>query len=221
MSSKLKLTQSRNNWKSKAIGYANEARYLRRENKRLKKRLKEIKKELGTTKEKCNHMMKKCEEVEKQACKNIIPINNKEKLVYIALQLFLIANISFRAVPRVLHVIGGYLGLPKPPCTQTIINWVMRLSIARIQNARSNIDYQIADRFSNGHICLIDTSIGLGVGKILTVLFLDARHHVRGEGAPTLQNVTCVGVSVADTWNGETIAVFLQKIIDAVGMPVA
>jgi hypothetical protein len=102
-------------------------------------------------------------------------------------------------------VIGGYLGLQKPPCTQTIINWVMRLSIARIQNAGSNLDYQMTAPFSNGCICLIDISIGLGVGKILTALFLDARHHILNEKAPTLQNVTCVGVSVADTWNGETI----------------
>ena len=113
-------------------------------------------------------------------------------------------------------MIGDYLGLQKPPCPQTIINWVMRLSIARIQNAGSNIDFQTADRFSNGHLCLIDISIGLGVGKILTVLFLYASHHVLGGKAPahTLQNVTCVGVSVADTWNGETIVeakVFARK----------
>ena len=98
MSSKSKLTQSRNNWKYKAIEYANEARYLRRENKRLKTRLKEIKKELGAKINTCNQIRKKCKEVEKQADKNVVPINNKEKLVYVALQLFLIANIGFRAV---------------------------------------------------------------------------------------------------------------------------
>ena len=241
MNSKSKLTQSLHSWKEKAIERANEVRYLRKENKRLsvqlkeiKRKLKEIKKELDATKEECNQAQKKYEETkkelfelklkeqnEKEVCKNIVPINNKEELVYIALQLFLIANISFRAVSRVLHVIGGYLGLQKPPCTQTIINWVMRLSIARIQNAGKIIDSQMTDRFSNGYICLIDISIGLGVGKILTVLFLNARHHILNDEAPTLQNVTCVGVSVADTWTGETIAVFLQKIIDTMGMPVA
>lgn len=221
MSSKWKLTQSLYNWKKKAIEYANEARYLRKENNRLKKRLKEIKKELGITKEQLNQTRKKYEETEKEVSKNIATINSKKELVYIALQLFLIANINFRAVSRVLNVIGSYIGLQKPPCPQTIINWVMRLSIARIQNVGSNIDSQMIDPFSNGHICLIDTSIGLGVGKILTVLFLDAKHHFFNEQAPTLQNVICVGVSVADTWTGETIAVFLQKIIDAVGMPIA
>ena len=40
---------------------------------------------------------------------------------------------------------------------------------------------------SNGFIWLIDISIGLGVGKILTVLALDAHHHCKNSGAPTFR----------------------------------
>jgi hypothetical protein len=103
-----------------------------------------------------------------------------------------------------------------------IINWVNRLSIARIQNspllAGSQID---SKKFSNGFVCIIDTSIGLGSGKILPVLALDINHHIRNEGAPNLQDVYCVAVSVSVSWTGEAIADFLQKVFAIIGWPVA
>lgn len=68
---------------------------------------------------------------------------------------------------------------------------------------------------------MIDTSIGLGTGKILAVLALDARHHQHIPSAPGLQNVRCVAVSVASTWTGDTIAAFLRRVIAIVGRPVA
>ncbi len=75
--------------------------------------------------------------------------------------------------------------------------------------------------FSNDSIFMIDTSIGLGSGKILAVLALDMKHHVRNEGAPNLQNIRCVAVSVAVSWTGESIANFLEKIIAVIGRPAA
>jgi hypothetical protein len=138
------------------------------------------------------------------------------------LQLFLISRISFRAIPRVLGVVSEYFGIKKIPCTQTVINWVNRLSISRIKYAHQMTTVNVTnDPFSNGFICLIDISIGLGAGKILTVLFLDAQHHKYHTSAPTLKDAHCVGVSVANSWNGETIANFLQKIIAVMGRPAA
>jgi hypothetical protein len=212
MSIKSKLQQSRNKWKEKAVERANTERYLRKENSRIKKERDHYKKELNKAKQ----------QIKKESCKNISPVHDKEELVYIALQLFLIARISFRAVSRVLQVLSGYLGLSKIPSTQTLINWITRLSIARIQKAGQLVNWPtIQDPFSNGFICIIDISIGLGTGKILTVLFLDAQHHRWHEGAPTLEHVNCVAVAVADSWTGETIADFLQKVIATLGRPLA
>ena len=53
----------------------------------------------------------------------------------VTLELFVRARIGFRAVSRVLGVLAAPLGLPKAPCPQTVINWVTRLSIARLQDA--------------------------------------------------------------------------------------
>jgi hypothetical protein len=55
----------------------------------------------------------------------------------------------------------------------------------------------------------------------MTVLALDARHYACNAGAPSLQHVSCVAVSVADTWTGESIAALLQRVIATIGRPVA
>ncbi len=76
--------------------------------------------------------------------------------------------------------------------------------------------------FTNGFILILDASIGMGKGKIMTVLALDANHYLHNPGvAPSLQHVQCVAVSVADTWTGETIAELLEKVIAKIGMPIA
>ena len=75
--------------------------------------------------------------------------------------------------------------------------------------------------FTNGLIWIIDISIGLGCGKILTVLAVDAHHHQLESGAPTLHHVRCIGVAVAASWNGDTIADFLKRLIAVMGRPAA
>lgn len=68
---------------------------------------------------------------------------------------------------------------------------------------------------------MIDTSIALGTGKILTVLALDAHHHQLAPDAPDFQNVHCIAVSVADSWKGESIADLLKRLIGVIGRPAA
>ena len=75
--------------------------------------------------------------------------------------------------------------------------------------------------FSNGLIWIIDVSIGLGSGKIVAVLALDAQHHHLIQAAPSLAQVRCLAVSVADSWTGETIADVLKRLIAQMGRPAA
>lgn len=207
-----KLKHSRTNWKSKSRKYGKKARYLERQISRIKKERNAYKKAVRKIKK----------QLEQEIKNNTRHVENKEELIYVALQLFLVARIGFRAVSRVFKVLGDFLGVEKAPCAQTIINWVTRLSLTRIQDSFDLIGSQIhTGRSSNGFIWILDASIGLGSGKILTVLALDVNHHGQNEDAPTLKNVHCIGVSVASTWTGETIADFLQKIIATLGKPVA
>jgi hypothetical protein len=146
----------------------------------------------------------------------------KVDVVLLALQLFLVARIGFRAVSRVLSLLAWALGIKNAPCPQTIINWVMRLSIVRIEAARTLKGLPLSQApFTNGLIWMLDISIGLGTGKILAVLALDAHHHRLAPGALTLEHVRCLGVSVADAWTGETIADVLGRLIAQMGRPAA
>ena len=124
----------------------------------------------------------------------------KVNVVFLALQLFFVARIGFRAVSRVLSLLAWALGIKKAPCPQTIINWVMRLAIVRIESARMLKGLPLRQApFTNGLIWMLDISIGLGTGKMLAVLAVDAHHHQRTPGALALEHVHGSGVSVADS----------------------
>ena len=99
MSTKSKLRLSRGKWKQKAIERGVTARYQRKENVRIKKERDKYKKEAKEAKIR----------LEKELRKNSQHVRNKADTVYIALQLFLVARIGFRAVSRVLNVLGSYL----------------------------------------------------------------------------------------------------------------
>jgi hypothetical protein len=204
------MRRSRNKWKGTAGKRAGTIRYQRKENRRVKKERDKYKRDARKARA----------ELEKERRKNSAVIHNKEDLVYISLQLFLVAGIGFRAVSRVLKVLGDSLGLAKAPCAQTIINWVMRLSISRIRNAGRHAGTLIPGAPpSNGLVCIIDISIGLSGEKILGAIFLNANHHALNEGAPTLQDIVCAAVAVAESWTGETVAGFLQRMIALMGKP--
>src|SRR2546425_8013770 len=59
----------------------------------------------------------------------------KVDLVWLALQLFLVARIGFRAVSRVLSLLAWAPGIKKAPFPPTIIQLVIRLPIVRIELA--------------------------------------------------------------------------------------
>ncbi len=53
------------------------------------------------------------------------------------------------------------------------------------------------------------------------MLAIDAPHHHRTLGAPSLEHARGLGVSVADSWTGDTIAALLGRLIARVGRPAA
>lgn len=209
MSQQSKVKQSRQQWKQKAKERAEQNRYLRKERERLrherdlaKQALKEAKKHLRQNEAR--------------------PAILKAQRVWLALTLFAGARISFRAVSRVLYTLADRLGIGKAPCPQTVINWVMRLSIVRMQSIKllqGAASHLIP--FTNGLIWMMDTSITLGTGKLLSVLALDARHYQLAGCAPGFQHVRCVAVAVSPSWSGERLAAVLERVISVVGRPAA
>ncbi|MBC8548708.1 MAG: hypothetical protein H8D23_03565 [Candidatus Brocadiales bacterium] len=216
MSDKYKLNRSRDGWKVKAVERNSIIHYQTKEIKRIKAERTNYKMDAQILTQEVEKL-KAQQKNEHQKSKPLVI--NKEDLIDVALQLYINCRISFRATNRVLEGLSEHLGIASAPCTQTIINWVTRLSIARIRNACQPIYGQIGIRLRNGKIWMIDISIGLGAGKILAILELDAKHYILNGGAPTLQDVKCVAVAVAPTWTGITIAEFLEKVMNEAGIP--
>ena len=122
MSSTSRLKQSRRQWKEKAITRGNTERYQRKELLRLKKERDHYKK---VAREAQNQLAK-----ERQK-KPSLPVRSKQDLVFLALQLFVVARIGFRAVSRVLEVLGSHLGWAKAPCPQTrMVKKLIRFEIS-------------------------------------------------------------------------------------------
>lgn len=161
-------------------------------------------------------------QLEEEKKKNSLPAKeNKGLLIQIALALFVMGHIGFRAISRTLSILAPYLKIEgKMPCHQTVINWVTRYSLAKVWTYSGPPSIAIeGNKIINSAIWIIDISIGLGAGKILTVLELKIDHHASHEGSPTLRDVNCVAISVAASWTGESIADFLQQVIQITGKP--
>jgi hypothetical protein len=213
MSQFSKMKHSRDQWKHKAMQRGERERYQRKQNTRLKAERNRATNALRET-QACLRQL--------EAQLHGLATLPKVDVVHLALQLFLVARIGFRAVSRVLSLLAWALGIKKAPCPQTIINWVLRLSIVRIEAARRLKGASLSQApFTNGLIWMLDISIGLGTGKMLAVLAFEARHHERTPGALSLERVHCLGVSVADSWTGDTIAELLSCLIAQMGRPTA
>lgn len=213
MSQFSKVKRSRDQWKRKAKDRGDQNRYQRKQLARLK-----AERDRATEALKRAHNRLGQLEQERQRP----PSPCKVDLVWIALQLVLVARLGFRAASRVLRLLAPVLGLRKGPCAQTLINWVLRLAIVRLGSVcQLQGRYLPKAPFSNGSIWMIDLSIGLGAGKILAVLALDAHHHQGIKEAPSLHGTRCIGVAVAASWNGESIAAFLKRLIAVMGRPAA
>ena len=123
MSQQSKLRQSRQQWKPKAKERAAYHRYLRKKLERLR-----------NEHDRAQQALQEAHKPLRQ--KEARPTHLKAHRVWLTLTLFAGARISFRAVARVLHVLADWLGIGKAPFPQTVINWVMRLSVVRMQSAR-------------------------------------------------------------------------------------
>src|SRR5712692_7823913 len=213
MSQFSQMKHSRDQWKHKAKQRGEQERYQRKQNARLKAQYNRTTQALKETQAHLRQL---------EAQLHGLVTVPKVDVVHVALQLFLEARIGFRAVSRVLTLLALALGINKAPCPQTIINWVIRLSIVRIDAARTLRGFSLSQApFTNGLIWMIDLSIALGSGKIVAVIALDAHHHHLVDDAPSLHHVHCIAVSVAESWTGEAIAEVPKRLIAQMGRPAA
>lgn len=106
MSPETRYKRSRDNWKQKAACRAEKNRYQSKELARVKAERDKFKKELKESRARVHQL-------ESQG--RVIVLQSKVDLVFLALQLFVVARIGFRAVSRVLGIMMGSMGLKKSP----------------------------------------------------------------------------------------------------------
>ena len=106
MSPQSKLKQSREQWKQKAACRAEKNRYQSKELARVKADRDKFKKGLKESRARVHQL---------ESPSRVVVIQSKVDLVFLALQLFVVARIGFRAVSRVLGIVMGALGLKKSP----------------------------------------------------------------------------------------------------------
>src|SRR2546430_16645080 len=126
MSQFSKMKHSRDQWKHKAKRRGERERYQRKQYTRLEAQYHQTANALQATQAQLRQL-----EAQLHGLLGV----PKVEVVHMALQLFCVARVGFRAVSRFLTLLAVHLGIQKAPCPQTIVNWVIRLSIVRLESA--------------------------------------------------------------------------------------
>jgi len=156
-----KLRHSREPWKHQARQRADDHRYLRTELARIKRERDQHQQALSAAEARLHAY-------ERAPASRVV--QTKAAVIELALQLFLEARLSFRAVSRALKSLADVLGLKRPPCPHSVINWGRRLSLVRLQSAALPRGSALrAAPFANGWLWLIDIRLTLGAGTILAL----------------------------------------------------
>jgi len=124
------------------------------------------------------------------------------------------AVVSFRSVPRILELYQTHARASEGwvPHFTSVINWSLRIGLGLLQ--------QVAP-IEAPWMAIIDHSIDIGTKKALVVLRVPLAALALRGAAIRLEDCQCIGLVVAETVNGETVAQQLGVIFAHAGVPVA
>ena len=139
-------------------------------------------------------------------------LGDRGRIRIFAVLLFLVAFVSFSAIPKVMQIIGALqIGdVCWIPSCASPINWVYRFGLWRLS---------LTTRINERWLLLIDASIDLGAKKLLVALRVRLSALSARGGAITREDCEVIGLAVAAKWNGELVAEALKKIMKKVGIP--
>ena len=128
--------------------------------------------------------------------------------------LVLQAVVSFRSVPRILTLFRteALPGIDWVPHFTSVINWTLRVGLGLLKQV---------EPIDTPWVAIIDHSIDIGTKKALVVLRVPLDALSRRGTAIQLEDCQCVGLRIAETVNGETVARHLQEIFMRSGTPAA
>ena len=139
----------------------------------------------------------------------LVPIQRADEIRIQCVFLVLFATVSFRSIPRILSVLQPELWVPH---FTSVINWSLRFGLALLQSAGA---------VEAPWVAIIDASIDVSVQKVLVILRVPLSALAARGSAITLKDAECIGISIADNWNGELVCAFLKDVFAKTGTPVA
>ncbi len=122
--------------------------------------------------------------------------------------------ISYRSGIRVLEIFQARTSLKIDwiPHFSSIINWTYRIGKGLLNDVK---------KISKKWVAIADHSIDIGRKQVFVVLRVELDIFLQRDGAITLKDCECIGVKVASTITGESVADDFDEIFQKAGEPVA
>ncbi len=118
--------------------------------------------------------------------------------------------IGLRPTSRVLRIVFDWLGVKvKIPTYETIRNWMQRIGLDRMRNAKK----------VPGGVWLVDHTNQIGKEKVLAVLRVPEAKLSRWKGPLRHQDVEVLEVMPGEAWKREDMAKVYQKLAEEYGQP--
>ena len=128
--------------------------------------------------------------------------------------LVLQAVVSYRSIPRILALFHatGHGSSNWIPHFTSVINWTLRLGLGLLEQVKPT---------TRPWIAIIDHSIDIGTKKALVVLRVTTDALSKREKAIRLEDCECIGLTIAEKVDGESISKELETIFNKAGTPLA
>ncbi len=137
-----------------------------------------------------------------------------EETRILCILLVLQAVVSYRSIPRILNIFNatGHSQISWVPHFTSVINWTLRLGLGLLNQVKP-----IAEPW----VAIIDHSIDIGTKKALVVLRVTVDALSKRGRAICLEDCECVGLTIAEKVDGESLAKELESIFKKAGTPSA
>ena len=218
-------TQSRDNWKQKAILANKKLLNMRKKLNYHKKnniiRTRKYKADAEKTSEEIQQLRAENNELKKRAeSEKFKPVTaNKDLVYFICINFYINAHVSFRAVPRILEIFAALRlqllssVLLHVPHFTSVITWAMRVGLALLTHVKPCAEPWVA---------LVDMSIRSGKTKLMVVLRVPLSVYKRKQGgAVTLQDCEVLAVRPRESWTAAAVKNDLSALIEVCEQPVA
>jgi hypothetical protein len=144
----------------------------------------------------------------------LLDIKDADQTRVLCVLLTLNAVVSYRSVPRILELFKSKTNhaVNWVPHFTSVINWSLRLGLGLLTQIQS---------VTKPWIAIIDHSIDIGTKKTLVVLRVEMDALSKRGSAIRLEDCECIGLTVSDKVNGDSLCLELEAIFNRAGKPVA